>query len=48
MHDEVGAHDEVGVHDEGPEPRGRTLVLFGLALAMVIAAIIVGSALLAS
>jgi hypothetical protein len=46
--EEAGMHDEVGAHDEGPEPRGRTLVLFGLALAMVIAAIIVGSALLAS
>jgi hypothetical protein len=38
----------VGLHDEGPEPRGRTLVIFGLALALVIAAIIVGAALLAS
>jgi len=35
------------MHDEGPAPRGRMLVLFGLALAMVIAAIIVGPRLFA-
>ncbi|MDX6555007.1 MAG: hypothetical protein QOD86_1202 [Miltoncostaeaceae bacterium] len=32
---------------EGPEPRLRTLLLFGLSMAVVIAAIIVGAALLA-
>ena len=33
---------------EGPEPRLRTLVVFGVAMALVIAAIIVGAALLAA
>ncbi len=34
--------------DEGPEPRGRTLVLFGVFLAVMIVAIIVGAALMAA
>ena len=37
-----------GGMDEGPEPRGRTLVVFGVLLAVVIIAIIAGAAALAA
>ncbi len=34
--------------EDAPEPRGRTLVIFGVLLAVVIVAIIVGAAALAA
>lgn len=39
---------EGGGTDEAPEPRGRTLVVFGVLLAAVIVAIIAGAAVLAA
>ena len=36
------------MHEEGPEPRLRTLLLFSVAMAVMIASIIVGAALLAA
>lgn len=37
--------EEVPVEDDGSGPRARTLVIFGICLALVIVAIIVGAAL---